>query len=106
MLLIVFPLTLVTSATLVGVDAKPIRFAVAPLPIVDFTIWVEEFSFAMSLIVAPLALIVSSVRPSHLAGSVPQATHPLAFIDGVVLVLVSLRLKALVLVEFPSECLA
>ena len=91
---VVFPLAFVLGAVDVLVDAGAVGFVVGPEAIIDVAIYVDEFSFAVCAIIAPLARILRAVRPDLLSEAIAEAALPLTFVGGARLELVELAALA------------
>jgi len=63
------------------VDSKAIGFIIFPLAFVDITICVPEFSSAVSLILAPLTLVLGTIGPDLHTRSVSHSIFEVSLID-------------------------
>lgn len=64
------------------IDTISVGLIVFPLAVIDVTINVSKFTFAMSSIIFPLSLIFGSVRPLLFSIAVTETTDPFAIISG------------------------
>jgi hypothetical protein len=78
MLEVVFPHPLILRSIHTLVDTETVWFFVFPMAIIDVTISLNEFTFSMSSVLAPLSNVLGTVRPDLLAEAVTELTLPLA----------------------------
>jgi hypothetical protein len=81
MLQIIFPFALIHCAIYMFVNARAISFIVGPESIVYITVNVNEFTFPMGSIFAPLSGVLCSIRPCLLSKPVSKSALPLASIN-------------------------
>lgn len=89
---VIFPVTFVLCTVYVCIDAVTVRFVVLPFTIKHITIDVPELSFAVSLVVDPLAFVAGAIRPNLDPLSVTHCPFPLALVDGSILEFVFISL--------------
>ena len=63
------------------VDSAAVCLVVGPVAIVDVSIDMNETTFTMSSVLAPLSAIFGSIIPGLLTETVTEATLPLACVD-------------------------
>ena len=103
MLLIIFPVTLISSTSLVGIYSKSVSFVIRPFSVVNISLNMEEFALTLSYIQLPFTLIACSVNPLHSSLTVPHATLPLATIDCTSLILILTFLNWSILIKDTSQ---
>lgn len=64
------------------VDTVSIGFVVDPLSIVDVSVYMDELSFAVSSVVLPLALVLSTIWPLLDTVAVSESSNPFSIIGG------------------------
>jgi len=82
MLKIISPLAFVLGSVDMMVDTVSIGFIVDPFSIINIAINMREFTLAMSSIVLPLALILSTIWPLLNSESISESSNPLSVICG------------------------
>ena len=78
MLLVIFPESLVASPLDTGIGTHTIGSIVHPLPIVDITCYMIEFTLSESRVHLPFPFICGAISPFHGAFAMPHTALPLA----------------------------
>jgi len=69
----------------VDVHSVAISLVIFPLTLVDISVSVPEFAFAVGFVFAPFSLVFSTVRPDLSARSVSETLEKVSFVDSSVL---------------------
>jgi len=64
------------------IDTISVGLIVLPFAVIDVTINMSKFTFAVSPIIFPLSLIFGTIRPLLFSEAVTETTDPFAIIGG------------------------
>ena len=64
-------------------DAIAAAFVAGPSTLIDVAVWIVKLALLARLAEAPLALVYSPIRPSHLSGAMAHTSNPLPAIHGI-----------------------
>ena len=64
-------------------DAVAAAFVARPSALIDVAVWIVKLALLARLAEAPLALVYSPIRPSHLSSAMAHTSDPLPAIHGV-----------------------
>ena len=82
MLQVVLPHALVLGPIHVLVNTATVGLVVSPVSIIDVPINMDKAALTMGPILTPLTAVSGSIVPRLLAHAIPEATLPLALVDG------------------------
>jgi hypothetical protein len=89
-LLIVFPLSFISSTLCIDIYSEAICFVIDPLAFVNISINMIEFSSSESLTIIPLSFINGSISPFHSPSSMAEPTKPFTAVLSPILIRISL----------------
>jgi hypothetical protein len=79
-LLVVDPVALMNGSIVMGVDPETVGLVSLPLPFIGIAVWIDEFSFAIDLVLIPLALEDAAIGKALNPSSVTFSVDPLSLV--------------------------
>jgi hypothetical protein len=79
---VVHPVSFISRAIYMCVDAIPIGLIVDPIAFVHISVNVSEFALAMCPVILPVAFVEGSVGPGLLSMAVSESALPLTLVQG------------------------